>query len=143
MTTFGKSSPYGHFFKYTAIATLILALYVHITSLFIGRDLIQHYIFTPRFDLFAGSLMTFSCVAGWLAWKRALLDQAWKKLLYALIMFYFTVEIPLHIKIALTQRTDYVNALPAGFSWFMAPLILCMLVFVWNLRFRMPNEPLI
>ena len=123
-------------FRYTSIVTLILALYVHVTSLFIGRDLIQQYIFTPRFDLFAGTLMTCSCLAGWLSWGQAFLDQAWKKILYAMILIYFTVEIPLHIQIAMTQRTDFIDALPAGFSSFMAPLVFCMLVFVWNLHFQ-------
>jgi hypothetical protein len=126
MTIFGKFPREGYFFKYTASATLVLAMYVHVTSLFIGRDLIQQYIFTPRFDLFAGALMTYSCLAGLLSWKQVLIEKPLEKILYALIMFYFTVEIPLHIQIALAQKTDYINVLPDWFSWFMVPLIFCV-----------------
>lgn len=131
----------GYFFKYAAIATLVSGMYLHITSLFIGRDLLQQYILTPQFDMLLAVPMTYAGIVGWLSWKQVAFDRGWKKFLYGFILVYFTISIPIHVQTYLTQSTDYINAFPGWYSYFVLALMTGMLMFVWNLAYKSDPTP--
>lgn len=131
----------GYFFKYAAIATLVSGMYLHITSLFIGRDLLQQYILTPQFDMLLAVPMTYAGIVGWLSWKQVAFDRGWKKFLYGFILVYFTISIPIHVQTYLTQSTDYINAFPGWYSYLVLALMTGMLMFVWNLAYKSDPTP--
>jgi hypothetical protein len=126
----------GYYFRYMAIATLIIGMYLHVTSLFIGRDLLRQYILTPGFDMLLAIPMTYAGIAGWLSWKQVSFDRTWKKFLYGFILVYFTISIPIHVQTYLTQSTDYINAFPGWYSYLILVVMTGMLLFVWNLSYR-------
>lgn len=128
----------GYYFRYAAIATLIAGMYLHVTSLFIGRDLLQQYILTPAFDMLLAIPMAYAGIAGWFTWKQVLFDRGWKKLLYGFILVYFTASIPIHVQTYLTQSTAYVEAFPGWYSYVILVFMALMLKFVWSLRYRDP-----
>ena len=119
-----------------AITTLIIGMYLHVTSLFIGRDLLQQYILTPGFDMLLAIPMTYAGIVGWLSWRQLSFDRSWKKFLYGFILVYFTISIPIHVQTYLTQSTDYINAFPGWYSYFILVLMAGMLLFVWNLSYK-------
>jgi len=129
----------GYYFRYAAIATLMAGMYLHITSLFIGRDLLRQYILTPGFDMLLAIPMTYAGIVGWLSWKQVLFDSAWKKFLYGFILVYFTISIPIHVQTYLTQSTAYINAFPGWYSYVILVVMTGMLLFVWNLAYK-PNQ---
>jgi hypothetical protein len=134
-----KSPQYqGYYFKVAAIVTLITGMYLHVTNLFIGRDLLKQHILTPTFDMLLALPMTYAAVVGWLSWKQIAFDRGWKKFLYGFILVYFTISIPLHVQTYLTQSTDYIDAFPAWYSYPIAVLLSIMLLFVWRIRYRTP-----
>lgn len=126
----------GYYFKYAAIATLIAGMYLHITSLFIGRDLLRQFILTPTFDMLLAIPMTYAGIVGWLSWKQVSFDRGWKKFLYGFILVYFTISIPIHVQTYLTQSTAYINGFPAWYSYFILVLMTTMLVFVSKLAYK-------
>ena len=126
----------GYYFRYAAIATLIAGMYLHVTSLFIGRDLLRQYILTPTFDMLLAIPMTYAGIVGWLSWKRVAFDQSWKKFLYGFILVYFTISIPIHVQTYLSQSTAYINAFPDWYSYFVLTLMTVMLIFVGNLSYK-------
>ena len=126
----------GYYFRYAAIATLISGMYLHVTSLFIGRDLLQQFILTPGFDMLLALPMTYAGIAGWLSWKQVSIDRGWKKFFYGFILVYFTISIPIHVQTYLTQSTDYINAFPGWYSYFVLALMTVMILFVWNLSYK-------
>lgn len=126
----------GYYFRYAAILTLIAGLYLHITSLFIGRDLLKQYVLTPAFDMFLALPMIYAAIAGWLSWKQVSFDRGWKKVLYGLILVYFMISIPIHVQTYLTRSTDYIDAFPAWYSYPILGLLGSMLVFVWHIRYK-------
>jgi len=126
----------GYYFRHMAIATLIIGMYLHVTSLFIGRDLLQRYILTPGFDMLLAIPMTYAGIVGWLSWKQVSFDRTWKRVLYGFILVYFTISISIHVQTYLTQSTDYINAFPDWYSYFVLVLMTVMLVFVWNLSYK-------
>jgi hypothetical protein len=72
----------GYYFRYAAIATLLAGMYLHVTSLFIGRDLLRQYILTPTFDMLLAIPMTYAGLIGWLSWKQVSFGRGWKKFLW-------------------------------------------------------------
>lgn len=126
----------GYYFRYAAIATLIAGMYLHITSLFIGRDLLREYILTPTSDMLLAVPMTYAGIVGWLTWKQVSFDQSWKKFLYGFILVYFTISIPIHVQTYLTQSTAYINAFPSWYSYFILVLMTGMLLFVGSLSYK-------
>lgn len=126
----------GYYFRYAAIVTLITGMYLHVTSLFIGRDLLRQYILTPEFDMLLAIPMTYAGIVGWLSWKQVSFDSRWKKFLYGFIVVYFTISIPIHVQTYLTQSTDYINTFPGWYSYFILVLMTAMVIFVWNLTYK-------
>ncbi len=114
----------GYYFRYVAIATLIVGMYLHTTSLFIGHDLLRQYILSPGFDMLLAIPMTYAGIVGWLSWQQISFDRGWKKFLYGFILVYFTISIPIHVQTYLTQSTAYINAFPDWYSYFVLVLIL-------------------
>ncbi len=126
----------GYYFRYAAIATLIAGMYLHVTSLFIGRDLLRQYILTPAFDMLLAIPMTYAGIVGWLSWKQVSFDQSWKKFVYGFILVYFTISIPIHVQTYLSQSTAYINAFPGWYSYFILALMSAMLIFVGKLSYK-------
>ena len=102
----------------------------------VGRDLLQQYILTPGFDMLLAIPMTYAGIVGWLSWRQLSFDRSWKKFLYGFILVYFTISIPIHVQTYLTQSTDYINAFPGWYSYFILVLMAGMLLFVWNLSYK-------
>lgn len=126
----------GYFSKYATVITVIGGIYLHLTSLFIGRELLKQYILTPQFDMGFTLPMAYAGIAGWLAWNKVVFDRRWKKFFYGFIMTYFTISIPIHIQTFLTQSTDYIDVFPSWYSYPILVLMISILLFAWNLKYK-------
>jgi len=133
---------HGYYAKHAAILTLIMGMYLHTTSLLIGRDLFLEYVLTPQFDMVLAIPMTYAGIFGWLAWKQVVFDHTWKKVFYAFIMAYFTISIPIHIRTFVTQSTEYIRAFPEWYSFVVLVMMTAMLLFMWNLKYELKNHKL-
>jgi len=136
MSLYEKFKTNGYFSNYATIITVIGGMYLHLTSLLIGRDLLKQYILTPQFDMFFAIPMTYAGIAGWLSWNKVVFDKSWKKFFYGFVMTYFTISIPIHVQTYLTQSTDYIDAFPAWYSFPILVLMTAILLFAWNLKYK-------
>jgi len=136
MNIYEKFKSNGYFSNYAAIATVLGGIYLHLTSLFIGRDLLKQYILTPEFDMLFAIPMAYAGIVGWLCWNRVVFDRSWKKFFYGFVMTYFTISIPIHVQTYLTQSTDYIDAFPAWYSYPILVLMGLILIFMWNIRYK-------
>jgi hypothetical protein len=130
----------GYWMKYATAATLITGIYLHITSLLIGRDLFLQHVLTPRFDMFFAILMTYAGISGWFAWKHVIHPGLWHRVLYGFLTVYFTISIPIHVQTFISGRTDYVRMFPEGYSLFILPVMVGLLIFVSRLQFKSDYE---
>ena len=130
----------GYWVKYAAAATLVTGIYLHVTSLLIGRDLFLQHVLTARFDMFFAILMTYAGISGWLAWKRVLHPGRWHRVVYGFLIVYFTASIPLHAQTFIRGSTDFFRLFPEGYSLLSLPLMISLLVFVWRLKFKADVE---
>lgn len=143
MNIYEKFKSNGYFSNYAAIVTVLGGTYLHLTSLFIGRDLLKQYILTPGFDMLLAIPMTYAGIAGWLSWNKVVFDRSWKKFFYGFVMSYFTISIPIHVQTYLTQSTDYIDAFPVWYSYPILVLMALILIFMWNIRYKnkaLPGE---
>jgi hypothetical protein len=136
MPFFNKFKAAGYFSNYAAIITLLIGMYLHVTSLFVGRELLKQYILTPQFDMALAVPMTYAGIMGWLSWKRVIFHRGWEKFFYGFIMTYFSISIPIHVQTFLTQNTDYIDKFPAWYSYPILVLMTAMLIFTRNLRYK-------
>jgi hypothetical protein len=82
----------GYYLKLGIITTLIMGMYLHVTSLFIGRELLLRYILTPSFDAVLAAPMTYAGIVGWLMWRRVIHPDRWHRFVYGFTIVYFTVR---------------------------------------------------
>lgn len=136
MNLYEKFKANGYFANYAAVITVIGGIYLHLTSLFIGRDLLKQYILTPQFDMAFAIPMVYAGVAGWLSWNKVVFNSGWQKVFYAFVMTYFTISIPIHVQTYLTQSTDYIDAFPEWYSYPILALMTAILLFAWNLKYK-------
>lgn len=140
MLSFNKLKSAGYFSNYATVLTLLAGMYLHVTSIFIGRELLKQYVLTPQFDMVLAIPMTYAGIMGWLSWKRVIFNHGWQRFFYGFIMTYFTVSIPIHVQTFLTQSTDYIDKFPAWYSYPVIMLMALMLVFIWKLEYKSNSE---
>jgi hypothetical protein len=98
----------GFSFRYAALITILTGLYVHITRLFLGDDLLVRHIITLLFDKLLILPVTYAAVSGLLAWRRIQFQSIWHKLALGWIVLYITLSVPLHIIVIEHDGTDNV-----------------------------------
>lgn len=133
---FARFKRQGYFFKYAAIATILVGVYLHVTRLFIGDDLLIRYVFTPRFDMLLALPMAYAGITGILSWRQVQFSGTAHKILYGLAVFYIAGSIPLHIATFFTQSTEFIRVFPMGFSLALLPWYALVIWFVANLRYK-------
>ena len=70
----------GYYYRYAAMITILTGLYVHITRLFLGDELLIQHVVTPLFDQILAIPMTYAAVTGILSWRHMQFRTIWHKL---------------------------------------------------------------
>jgi hypothetical protein len=136
-TWFASFKRQGFYFRYAALITIITGLYVHITRLFLGDDLLVQHVATLLFDKLLILPMTYAAVSGLLAWRRMQFQSIWHKLALGWIVLYITLSAPLHIYVSyVLGSTRPLTAFPLAVSYGLLPMYVGMLVLLGRLRFK-------
>jgi len=113
------------------LTTLGIGMYLHLTRLFIGSELLLKYIFTPAFDAIFALPMLVGVAGFWPAWKRMALRNRFEKIVVLATAVLFVGSIPLHVQTWYTKNTDYILVFPMWYSLvFLA--YSSIMVFVWS-----------
>ena len=136
-TWFALFKHQGFYFRYAALITIITGLYVHITRLFVGDDLLVQQVVTLLFDKLLILPMTYAAVSGLLAWRRMQFQNIWHQLAVGGIVLYITLSVPLHIYVSyVLGSTRPLTAFPLAVSYGLLPMYVGMLVLLGRLRFK-------
>jgi len=117
-----------------------MGIYIHLTRLFIGIDLVIQKVITPELDMLLALPMIYTTLFGWLAWKRVSHPSKSHVVLFAAILVYFTISLPLHIRTYFTHSTESLRFFPAWFSVLILPFQSAMLLFLWRLQLKKGEE---
>ncbi len=136
-TWFKEFKRRGFYFQYAAITTILMGLYLHISRVFLGDDLLIRYIFTPLFDRVLTIPMLYSGLTGLLIWSRIDFRSPRHKFACGLALFYIAGSVPLHIwNVYLHDTTEYIRWFPLWFTFLLFPIYVGIITLVWRLRFK-------
>ncbi len=137
LTWFENFKRQGFYFRYAAITTILIGLYMHISRTFLGDDLLIRYIFTPLFDRLLTIPMLYSGVTGLLIWGRIDFRSPRHKFAYGMSLFYIAGSVPLHIWNAyLNNTTEYIRWFPLWFTFLLFPIYAGIIALMWHLRLK-------
>jgi hypothetical protein len=132
----------GFGMRYSGALTLLIGIYLHVTSLLIGRELFLERVLTPQFDACFALPTTWTAIAGWLSWKRVIHRALWHRIAYAVFVVYFTLSVPIHAQTIVTGNIEHIiRMFPEGYSYLFLPVAALLLAFVWNLEFTRGGQP--
>lgn len=129
-----RSGP-GTVFRLSALVTLATGMALHTSSLVLGREAFVERLFTPLFDAIFAVPMTIAGVAAILAFRRALFDALWQRIVYIAMAIYFLISIVIHLRTLVTWDTGYVLAFPSWYPIAALALMIALTVFVIRQRF--------
>lgn len=123
----------GLYVRPIAIATLAIGASVHIATLVQGREAMPQ-ILTPLVELALTLQIAYVSVAGWLAWPSFAFQGRWQQVLLTLVLIYFPVGLPLHVRTLVTGSVAHYGAIPAGYSALIVPVMAAMAALFASLR---------
>ena len=136
-TWFESFKGQGFYARQVAIVTILGGLYMHITRLFLGDDLVLRYVFTPIYDMVLTVPMIYAGVVGLLTWNRIQFRGAAHKIAYGLAWFYIAGSVPMHIWNAyLNHTTEYLRSFPLWFTVVLFPVYTGIILLMWRLRYK-------
>ena len=141
-TWFEEFKRRGFYFQFAAITTILTGLYMHISRVFIGDDLLIQHIFTPLFDRVLTLPMLYAGVTGLLIWNRIRFNNTRHKIVYGLALFYIAGSVPLHIWNAyINNTTEYIRWFPLWFTFLLFPIYAGIITLIWRLPLQGAPEP--
>src|SRR5215510_5501080 len=78
----------GYYFKFAIIATFAVGIYLHVTRLFIGIDLLLRYVATPTFGKIFFWPMLYAGLSSLLVAKRVIHRSFWHTVFWWIIVVY-------------------------------------------------------
>lgn len=124
----------AHLAKPAVLVTLVIGMYLHLTRLFIGTELLIKYIYTATFDAVFAIPMLLGVISFLPVWKYIRFRNRFEKFIVALTGVYFLASVPLHIQTWITQNTDYILVFPLWFSLVFLTYSSVLLITWWRLR---------
>jgi len=136
-TWFASFKRQGFYARQVAIVTILGGLYMHITRLFLGDDLVLRYVFTPFYDMVLTVPMIYAGVVGLLTWNRIQFRGTAHTIAYGLAWFYIAGSVPMHIWYAyLHHTTEYLRSFPLWFTVVLFPVYTGIILLMWRLRYK-------
>lgn len=126
----------GYYFRSVAIATILCGVYLHVTRLLVGDDILIQKVMTPLFDQLLAIPMTYAGVAGILSWQQMQFRTGWHKSFLGFIVFYIAGSVPLHVATYLTHSTAYIRSVPLWFSLALLPYYVATITTLWHLQYK-------
>lgn len=124
------------YFIYAVIATVIFGIYLHVSSIVFGRDLVLQHLFTPLVDMFFAIPMTWGAI-GLIAYRKAVnIANFFSKIVYLFTTVLFTLSVPLHAYTFFSQSTAYIKVFPWWYSYAEVPVFVIILIVFLSLKNR-------
>jgi len=124
----------SHLAKPAVLVNLSIGMYLHLTRLFIGSELLIKYIYTANFDAVFAIPMLLGVISFLPAWKHMIFRNTFEKVIVVLTGVYFLASVPLHIQTWVTQNTEYILVFPLWFSLVFLTYSSVLLITWWRLK---------
>jgi hypothetical protein len=124
------------YFPAVGAAVVCSGIYLHLTRLFLDAQTLVEKIYTPNFDLafFIPMLFVATCMP--IFWSRVKSESRWRNIFYWVMVAYFWISVPIHLRAQIRQSTDFVFAFPAWYSLVMLPWLGLQVYFFVTIAIR-------
>jgi hypothetical protein len=130
--------PWAVIARLAVLITLAIGVYVHVTRLFIGNELLIERIYTARFDALFAIPMLIGAATILPGWRQFNFRGRFERVVVAVTGLYFLASIPLHVQTLVTGSTRYVLVFPMWYS-FVFLAYASGLIAVWS-RLRVRDD---
>ncbi len=126
----------GYFMQVATITTFVIGMYIHVTRLFLGDDLLLKYVYTPTFDMLFVLPMAYSAGAQLLSWKQVIHPNRRHRFVWGVIVFYVTASVFLHASTYFTHSTHYLLFFPLWWTFWFLAVTPVFIVITWRLHLQ-------
>jgi hypothetical protein len=116
------------------LITLGVGMYLHVTRLFIGGELLIEHIYTATFDALFAIPMVLGLIGIIAAWPQIAFRNRIERVVVVVTGIYFLASVPLHVRTWFTQRTDYILVFPMWYGYLFLAYSSLLLWVWWRLR---------
>jgi hypothetical protein len=112
---------YGY--REVAFAILVFGIYLHVSRLVFGADLVQRHLLLPRVDEVFGGTMAYAAVAGVAGWKALRFRGIWHRRMSKFITGFIMVSAPIHLATFFRASPARLGVLPWWYSFVEGALL--------------------
>lgn len=129
-----KQHAYGY--REVAIATLVFGIYLHLTRLVFGDELLLRYLLTPTVDRIFSIPMTYAAITGLVGWRRLVFRGRAHRIASIVVLGIFVLSVPLHILSYFGNSMARFAAFPMWYSFAEAAVLYpAFIVALWRIQF--------
>jgi hypothetical protein len=130
---------YAYFYREAAAATFIIGIYLHVSRLVFGDDLLMQYLLTPTFDKVHAVPMTYAAIAGLAGWKHLRFRSGRHRIVSMVTLGFIAISVPLHVATYFGASMARFSVFPRWYSFLEgAALYPFLLIDVCRLRVAEP-----
>ena len=133
-----RESAYGY--REVAFAILVFGIYLHVSRLVFGPDLVQRRLLTPGVDEAFGLAMAYAGAAGVIGWRALRFRSARHRRISKFIVGFIIASAPIHLSTFFRSYAAPLSVLPWWYSFVEGVLLYPAFgLAVWRLRY--PASP--
>jgi hypothetical protein len=126
---------HAYFFREAAIATLAFGIYLHVTRLVFGDELMLRYLLTPTVDKAFAIPMTYAAVSGLVGWTHLRFRSRAHRIGSAFIVGFIVISAPVHIATYFGASMARLSAFPTWYSLMEGAFLYpAFAVTVWHIQ---------
>ena len=114
---------HGYYYREVAVATLIFGIYLHVSRLVFGDELLLRYLLKPVVDEALAIPMTYAAIAGFAGWKQLRFRSRAHKNLSMFILGFIVISVPIHMSTYFGAPMTRLTAFPMWYSFAEAAVL--------------------
>jgi hypothetical protein len=140
MSLYNNLKQHKFYFIYAVIVSMIFGIYLHVSAIVFGKDLVLQHFFTPAVDMFLAIFITWGAI-GLISYRKSMyLPNLFIKIVYYFATVLFTLSIPVHAYTFFSQSTEYIRYFPLWYSYAETPIFIIILMVFLNLKTTSAGE---
>ncbi len=140
MKIYDNLKKHQFYFIYAVIAAMTFGIYLHVSAIVFGKDLLLQRFFTPTADMFLAVLIAWGSI-GLIAYRKTVhLPNIFIKIVYYFTTVLFTLSVPIHAYTFFSRSTEYVRFFPLWYSYAEAPVFIIILIVFLNIKISSRSE---
>jgi hypothetical protein len=106
----------AYFYREVAIGSLVFGIYLHVSRLIFGDDLLLQHLLKPVVDEILAISITYAAIAGLAGWKQLRFRSRAHRIVSMVILGFIIVSVPIHVATFFGAPMSRYTAFPMWYS---------------------------